>query len=155
MGDTMDSFLPATTMVRSVDNARDAIAPERNVPSGTWFGATGGQGKSALSVPILLDSPAARITPHRLNARLIAGRLAERELTKRGRLDFVFGFFFGVEGRLRVFDPGGLAMKPAHVREFPFHIAAHRDQLRRDRDSNFFRSDGPNIQSDGSVNPVK
>ena len=38
------------------------------------FAPGGGQGSRALSLPILLESPAARITAQKLDARLIKGR---------------------------------------------------------------------------------
>src|ERR1700687_4114046 len=46
------------------------MAAERNVcPEGGCPAADGGQGSSALSVPMREDSPAARITPAKLGAR--------------------------------------------------------------------------------------
>ena len=45
------------------------MAEDRNVvPDAGSPGESGGQGSSALSVPIRVEAPAARITPHKLDA---------------------------------------------------------------------------------------
>src|SRR5579864_7408849 len=74
VGAIEEAFFPATTMTRSVGSDKDSMAAERNVPAVPAPSALGGQGKSALSVPIRRESPAARITPHRLKARLMPRR---------------------------------------------------------------------------------
>jgi len=45
------------------------MAEDRNVvPEGSSPGEVGGQGRRALSVPMRVEAPAARITPHTLDA---------------------------------------------------------------------------------------
>src|SRR5579863_1821006 len=78
-GATAASFLPATTMMKSVENESDRMAAERKVPlDGGWPGVVGGQGSRALSAPMRDDSPAARITPAKLGARDMPRTIAER-----------------------------------------------------------------------------
>ena len=59
----LGDILPATTMTRSACCcSRSIIAPRKVLTAGAPS-ATGGQGRSALSRPIRVDSPAARMTP--------------------------------------------------------------------------------------------
>src|SRR5258708_10908641 len=56
--------------MKSVESEKEWMAAERNVcAEGGCPAADGGQGSSALSVPMREDSPAARITPAKLGAR--------------------------------------------------------------------------------------
>jgi hypothetical protein len=62
------ALLPATTMIVSVNGFSAEIAAESRVPvEGVEPAAAGGQGSMALSLPMRLDAPAERITPHILH----------------------------------------------------------------------------------------
>src|SRR6266571_23411 len=64
---------------------------------------------------------------------------------------FVLGsYFWFVDGDI-VF----LTMKPAHMWKRPFSFASHRNQLGCNRYRDFFRSDRPDIKTDGRVNPIE
>jgi hypothetical protein len=66
--------------MKSVDRDNDRIAEERKVSvEGGCPALCGGQGSSALSVPMREDSPAARITPAKLGARDMLRKIAESE----------------------------------------------------------------------------
>src|ERR1700722_1862845 len=74
------SFLPATTIMKSVESESERMVAERNVSFVGGCPATaGGQGSRALSAPMREDSPAARITPAKLGARDMSRTIAERE----------------------------------------------------------------------------
>src|SRR6202021_3258251 len=74
------SFLPATTIMKSVESERERMVAERNVFFvGGWPATAGGQGSRALSAPMREDSPAARITPAMLGARDMSRTIAERQ----------------------------------------------------------------------------
>src|SRR6478752_3329498 len=77
-GATLASLFPATITTKSVAADNDRIAEERNVPLEADCSEAGGQGSKALSRPIREDSPAARITPAKLGARDMLGKIAER-----------------------------------------------------------------------------
>ena len=59
-------FLPPTTITMSLIGLRDRMASERNVPAVPLPLEAGGHGKSALSRPMRVDWPAARIIAHEL-----------------------------------------------------------------------------------------
>ena len=46
-------------------------------------------------------------------------------------------------------------LEPAHVRQGPLGMAADGDQLGRDGDRDFFRSDRSDVEADGCVNAVE
>src|ERR1700678_4332247 len=74
------SFLPATTMMKSVESESERMVAERNVFFvGGCPSTAGGQGRRALSAPMREDSPAARITPAKLDARDMSRTIAERQ----------------------------------------------------------------------------
>jgi hypothetical protein len=62
----LSAFLPATTTMASVNGFSARIAAESSVSLVEIFepDAAGGQGSSALSLPMRVDAPAERITPH-------------------------------------------------------------------------------------------
>src|SRR5579859_3056791 len=63
---------------KSVERVSDRIAAERNVSfEGACPATCGGQGSSALSVPMREDSPAARMTPAKLGERDMLRKIAE------------------------------------------------------------------------------
>src|SRR5450755_3698655 len=72
------SFLPPTTTTKSVASSRERIAADRKVSfDGSCPSTCGGQGSSALSVPMREDSPAARMTPAKLGERAMLRKIAE------------------------------------------------------------------------------
>src|ERR1700722_297573 len=74
------SFLPATTIMKSVESESERIVADRNVSFVRGCPSTaGGQGSNALSAPMREDSPAARITPAKLGARDMSRTIAERQ----------------------------------------------------------------------------
>src|ERR1700677_2499325 len=75
MGTSAASFFPTTTTTKSVAGASERIAAERNVSlDGACPVASGGHGSKALSRPMREDSPAARITPAKLAAKVMLRR---------------------------------------------------------------------------------
>lgn len=75
-GAMLSAFFPATTTTAFVNGRSAIIAAERNVSTAEAAvpGIAGGHGSNALSAPMRVDSPAARITPHRLDVLLIKKR---------------------------------------------------------------------------------
>src|SRR6202167_3220479 len=75
MGTSAASFFPTTPTTKSVAGASERIAAERNVSlHGPCPVASGGHGSKALSRPMREDSPAARITPAKLAAKVMLRR---------------------------------------------------------------------------------
>jgi len=65
-------------MTKSVERERDRIAADRKLAVGGTGGSdVGGHGRSALSLPMREDSPAARMTPAKLTDRDMVRKIAE------------------------------------------------------------------------------
>src|SRR5580693_5406473 len=100
------SFLPATTIMKSVESESERMVAERNVFFvAAWPARAGGQGSRALSAPMREDSPAARITPAKLGARDMSRTIAERQRNvsepargNAGKSELAFAVFGDFDG---------------------------------------------------------
>src|ERR1700686_2224895 len=72
IGASAASLFPTTTTAKSVARKTVPIAAERNVSlEGICAAEAGGHGNKALSLPMREESPAARIKPAKLGARVM------------------------------------------------------------------------------------
>src|ERR1700686_2721799 len=116
IGASAASLFPTTTTAKSVARKNVRIAAERNVSlEGICAAEAGGHGNKALSLPMREESPAARIKPAKLEARvMIPFRNQKSKLIRAHRL------FVLIERRVRHIAClwlRGLRTKPAHMRQ--------------------------------------